>query len=142
MYEFSESTIIKADLARAWAITTDVNAWPSWDPHEVDARINGPFEVGTVGWSKPNGGPATEWTITEVTPLQRWASECPLPGGKITGVNAFTKIDDDRIQCTKTIRVFGPLAVLFRWYFGRKMRKDMHKTWAALERRCVESMVS
>ena len=49
--------IIKGDLATIWKIGTDVNNWPSWDPHEEGARFEGPFEVGQKGWSKPRGGP-------------------------------------------------------------------------------------
>ncbi|MEV4315178.1 SRPBCC family protein [Actinocrispum sp. NPDC049592] len=135
MYEIRSSSVIRASVENVWSVVTDVANWPSWDPHEQAARLDGPFEVGAVGWSKPNGGPATDWTITDVVPLSRWASECALPGGKITGVNTFEPIGDGQVRCTKTVRVTGPLVPLFRVYFGRKMRKDMQKTWKALESR-------
>jgi hypothetical protein len=134
MYEFSAQAEITADVATAWAVVADVNGWPAWDPHEQAARLDGPFAPGTTGWSKPHGGPATDWTITDVVPLRHWASECGLPGGKITGLNTFEPRGDGKLRCVKTVRVYGPLAPLFRFYFGRRMRADMLKTFTALER--------
>ena len=63
MYEFSVEAQISAEAEEVWAVVTDVAGWPAWDPHEKAARLDGPFEPGTIGWSKPHGGPATEWTI-------------------------------------------------------------------------------
>ncbi len=134
MYVIAEETIITGDLAAVWAVATDVDSWPAWDPHELAARLDGPFAPGGTGWSKPNGGPGTAWTITEVVEQHRWASECALPGGKLAGENVFESLGDGRIRCAKTIRVCGPLVPLFRLYFGRGMRRDMFRTWAALER--------
>jgi hypothetical protein len=133
MYEMTERATLRGDIDAVWAVVTDVDGWPGWDPHEQQARLDGPFQAGTTGWSKPNGGPATAWTITDVVPRRRWSSECPLPGGKLAGDNVFEPLGDGQIRCTRTIRVSGPLVPLFRWYFGRRIRRDMHRTWAALQ---------
>jgi len=133
MYEITEHAMISGDLASVWSVVTDVKAWPAWDPHEQDARLDGPFETGTRGWSKPHGGPATDWTLTKVEDLHQWESECGLPGGKIVGGSAFENAGEGRVRCTKTMRITGPLVPLFRLYFGPRIRRDMHKTWAALE---------
>ncbi|MFC5183823.1 SRPBCC family protein [Actinomadura harenae] len=133
MYEISAEAVITGDIETVWDTVCDVAGWPAWDPHEKDARLDGPFEAGTIGWSKPNGGPSTDWTITEVVPFERWGSECGLPGGKITGMNEFEPLPGGRIRCTKTMRVSGPLVPLFRFYFGRRVRADMFKTFTALE---------
>ncbi len=137
MYEFSVEAQISAEAEEVWAVVTDVAGWPAWDPHEKAARLDGPFEPGTIGWSKPHGGPATEWTITQVVPFRSWGSECGLPGGKITGLNTFEPFAEGKLRCVKTVQVFGPLVPLFRLYFGRRMRADMHKTFAALERKAA-----
>lgn len=134
MYEISAAAEIDADVDAVWAVVTDVASWAAWDPHEEAARLDGPFAPGTAGWSKPHGGPATDWTITQVVPLTCWRSECGLPGGKIIGMNAFEPLADGKIRCVKTVRVTGPLVPLFRFHFGRRMRADMFTTFAALER--------
>jgi hypothetical protein len=133
MYEIRSETIIDADLAAVWALVTDVANWPSWDPHERAARLDGPFAVGTTGWSKPHGGPGTTWVLTEVVEQRRWSSECPLPGGKLAGTTVYEPLADGKLRCAKTIRVSGPLVPLFRLYFGRRIRADLARTWAALE---------
>jgi hypothetical protein len=134
MYEFGETAVITADIASVWRIVTDVAGWPAWDPHEQQARLDGPFVAGTTAWSKPAGGPATTWTLTEVVDQRRWASECALPGGRLSGVNTYEPLGDGRIRCTRTVRVTGPLVPLFRFWFARRIRRDMLRTWAALER--------
>lgn len=132
MYEITADAVVEGDVETLWTVATDVNNWPSWNPHEQAARLDGPFEVGVVGWSKPNGGPATDWIITEVVPMQSFGTECDLPGGKIRGMNTFETLADGRVRCVKTVHVTGPLVPLFRLHFGRLMRRDMTKTFAAL----------
>ena len=132
--KIAAETIIKGDINTVWAVVTDVNNWPAWDPHELAARLDGPFAAGTKGWSKPRGGPATDWIITNVVDHQLWASECPMPGGKLAGENTFESLGDGRIRCTKAMWVSGPLVPLFWLYFGRLIRRDMFATWTALER--------
>lgn len=51
------------------------------------------------------------------------------PGTKLTGDNAFESVGDGRVRCTKTVRVTGLLVPLFRFYFGRRIPRDMFKTW-------------
>ncbi|GAB1639813.1 SRPBCC family protein [Krasilnikovia sp. MM14-A1259] len=133
MYEITAQAVITGDLDTVWEIMTDVKGWSSWDPHELDARLDGPFVTGTTGWSKPRGGPATTWTLTEVQDRRRWASECGLPGGTLSGVNTFDLVGDRKVRCVKTVHVTGPLVPLFRLYFGPRIRRDMLKTFTALQ---------
>lgn len=145
MYRITAETIIDGSLAEIWAIAIDVDQWPTWDPHEQDARVDGEFAVGVTGWSKPRGGPGTVWTITEVTESaggSRWSSECGLPGGKLTGENVFEASGDNQVRCRKTVFVRGPLVPLFRLYFGRRIRRDMARTFTALEAAARRGRVS
>ncbi|BFU45652.1 hypothetical protein KRMM14A1004_38890 [Krasilnikovia sp. MM14-A1004] len=134
MYTISADATITADLDAVWTTVTDVEAWPTWDPHEEQARLDGPFATGTTGWSKPHGAPAATWTITEVVPGRRWGSTCGLPGGRISGVNTFEPAGAGRVRCTKSFSVTGPLVPLFWLHFGRRIRRDMARSFAALER--------
>ncbi|WP_405061155.1 SRPBCC family protein [Kribbella sp. NBC_01505] len=141
MYTIEADSVITGDLSDAWAITSDVAGWPSWDPHEQDARLDGPFEAGSIGWSKPRSGPGTEWTITEVEPEHRWSSECRLPGGMMRGTSTFTTAGSGQIRCHKLITVTGPLVPLFALYFGRRIRADLTLTWSALEQEIARRRV-
>jgi hypothetical protein len=132
-YTIEAESTVTADLQALWQVVVDVPGWPGWDPHEQAARLDGAFEVGCRGWSKPAGGPGTEWTITDVVPAARWASACALPGGGITGVNTFDQLPGGRVRCSKVMTVSGPLVPLFRLWFGPRIRRDMLRTFAALE---------
>jgi uncharacterized protein YndB with AHSA1/START domain len=133
MYRISAQRTIKGDPRAIWRLVTDVDNWPNWNPHEEAARLDGEFAVGGTGWSKPRGGPATTWTITEVVERRSWASECALPGGKLSGRTEFTDLGDGTVRCTKTVDVSGPLVPLFRLWFGKRIRADLDRTFAALE---------
>jgi polyketide cyclase/dehydrase/lipid transport protein len=139
MYEVRADVVIAGELPAVWAVVTDVGRWPEWDPHEDQARLDGEFVVGTTGWVKQKGNPAAVFTLTEVVPERRWASECRLPGGKLWGSNDYEALPGGRIRCTRTVRVTGPLVPLFRFHFGRKMRRDFFRTWSALEQRAKQS---
>ena len=138
MYEFTAELTISGNLADIWAVATDVDRWPDWDPHELAARLDGAFEPGGTGWSKPRGGPATTWEITEVQAPHRWSSRCALPGGALTGDHRYTEVAPGRVRCVKVVRVTGPLTALFRLHFARVIRRDALRTFAALERTALE----
>ncbi|WP_222426462.1 hypothetical protein [Amycolatopsis rhizosphaerae] len=42
---------------------------------------------------------ATDWTITDVVELRRWAGECALPGGKLSGATEFEPLPGGREWC-------------------------------------------
>lgn len=132
-YTIKAETVINGNIQAIWNVVSDVNNWPAWDPHEEDARLDGSFTAGTKGWSKPKGGPAADWIITETIPYKKWASESPMPGGKIAGINLFEPLGDNQVRCKRIITITGPLIPLFWLYFGRIIRRDMFATWKALE---------
>jgi hypothetical protein len=132
--QISASSVIKGDLETVWDIETDVNRWPSWDPHEEDARFEGPFAVGTKGWSKPRGGPEANWVITAVEKPRRWALDNPVFGGKLEVEKTYEAVDSEHVRCTKTMVVKGILVPLFWLYFAKITKRDMFLSWEALEK--------
>jgi hypothetical protein len=135
MYVLSEQVIITGDIAAVWEVATDVPRWPEWDPHELQSRIDGPFEAGTTGWVKPKGAPAGGFTITRVDPQRAWGSEAGIPFGKLLGETRFEQLENGRIRVSKRMEVHGPFAPIFRLIWERGVRRDMQLTFAALERR-------
>lgn len=133
MYSFTEEATITGDIGAVWATATDVPSWPSWDPHEEKARIDGAFTAGTKGWSKPAGAPAGVFTITEVEPERMWASRAGIPFGHLRGENRYEPLGDGTIRASKRVEVHGPFGALFHLIWEKRMRADMHKTFAALE---------
>jgi hypothetical protein len=131
-----ERKIISGNLEDVWRVATDVNRWPEWDPHEEAGEIFGPFETGTRGYSKPRGGPAANWTLTEVSENQSWSLINPMPIGTLKVENRYSQQQDGRVLCEKTMQVSGWILVtLFKLHFETVTRHDMQETWVALEKR-------
>ncbi|VTR02275.1 Polyketide cyclase / dehydrase and lipid transport [Clostridioides difficile] len=66
-----------------WATITDVQAWPSWGPTVVGARVDGDVELasGTRGTITTIAGVPLPFEITEFVDGRSWA-------WKVAGVNA------------------------------------------------------
>jgi hypothetical protein len=128
-----EERIIAGDIDSVWKIATDVNAWPTWDPHEESAELEGPFAVGTQGSSKPRGGPAARWVLTKVENKKCWSLLNTMPVGTLDIENRYESLPGNTVRCQKTMVVSGLLVPLFWIHFARLVRKDMQATWEALE---------
>jgi hypothetical protein len=133
MYSFTEEAVISGDIGAIWSVATDVPRWPSWDPHEEKARIDGEFEAGTRGWSKPAGAPAGVFAITEVEPGRMWATRAGIPFGHLRLVNRYDPVSDGKVRVSKRVEVRGVFGPLFHLIWEKNMRAGMRKTFAALE---------
>jgi hypothetical protein len=125
--------IINGSLENVWNISTDVNNWPSWDPHEEAAHINGEFKVGTTGTSKPRGGPAAKWILTKVEVNKVWSLINKMPIGTLKVENIYTELPENKVKCERIIIISGLLVILFWLHFRKETLKDMQATWVALE---------
>jgi len=81
------STVIDAPLERVWALHTDIDAWPSWNAHVDQAKLDGPLLPGNSFSWKTHGLDITS-TIREIVPGERlvWGG----PAGGIEGVHVWT----------------------------------------------------
>ncbi len=133
MYSFGEEMVIEGDITAIWQAATDVAGWPSWDPHEEKARLDGPFAPGTKGWNKPKGAPAGTFTITAVEPERMWSARAGIPFGTLRGVNRYEPLGDGRVRVSKVFEVHGPFTPVFRLIWEKGVRADMRLTFRALE---------
>ena len=132
MYSFEVTTIVQADPAALWQAWTDMPRFPQWDPREEETRLDGPFAAGTSGWSKQRGNPGGPFTIARIVEGRRWDVTSPLPGGKLDITHEISPLPDGKVQLRKQYDVHGPLTVLFRLHYARKVRKAMPDSFAAL----------
>lgn len=133
MYSFSTSRTIHADLDRVWAAWTAPDSFPRWDPREIRTQLHGPFAVGSSIDSKQKGNPGGSATITAVEDRHRWTVTSPLPGGSLVIDHLLAQAGDGEVTVTKRYDVTGPLGLLFRVYYGPKVRGAMPASFAALE---------
>jgi hypothetical protein len=83
MHLFECEATFEAEPAEVWKVWTDVARWPEWDVGKEIARLDGPFQPGVSGWAKQRGNLGGSFTITAVDDGRRWATECPMPLGKV-----------------------------------------------------------
>jgi len=83
-WRFEYSARSAAGKEDVWPRYVDVPNWRDWSVKGVEwSRLDGPFEVGTKGKSKPPGLPAGSFRLVEVVPERIYRSETRLPGARL-----------------------------------------------------------
>lgn len=82
-WEFEYSVDVNATREAAWAFWSNVANWTSIDPAVEWVRIDGPFEAGAHGETKPVGAPPNQWRLVEVDPPVRAVIEIPVAAGAV-----------------------------------------------------------
>jgi hypothetical protein len=72
-------------------------------------------------------------TLVAVNEMHNWTVEHALPRGKLVIDHWMTPLEDGRVQVGKRYDVHGPMAVVYRLFFARKIRKSSPGEFAALE---------
>jgi Polyketide cyclase / dehydrase and lipid transport len=134
MYSIDLDATIQANPAAVWRVWTDLSRFPEWDSREEEARLDGPFAVGTGGYSKQRGNPGGPFTLVAVEEGRLWAVEAPLPGGRLLIEHWIDPLADGGVRVGKRYRVFGPMVAVFRLVFAARIRRSAPESFAALER--------
>jgi hypothetical protein len=133
MYQICCEATVDGELHALWTTWTDMTSYPDWDRREELVRLDGPFQVGTTGFSKQAGRrPGGTFRLTRVQPTSEWTNETPLPGGKLVLIHQLAPAGPGRVQLTKIYQVYGPLSVLFRLHYGREIKRNIPTMFAAL----------
>lgn len=115
-----------------WARLADVPNWPDWD-HGVDwVRLDGPLAPGTKGTLKPDGGPRTPFTVTEVDPGRRMTDVSRLPLARLTFEHTIAPTPQGGATLTHHVTITGPLKALFARLIGRDIAADLPETMGRL----------
>lgn len=124
MYVLTSTAELNVPADLLWDVLTDVEQWPTWDPHEEASRLDGAFVSGTHLWTKPTGAPASTAVLEDVRPGVSWAAHCPLPGGILRSTTTLCPIDAGRTTITRSMEVSGPFTLLFRmWSATRSLSR-------------------
>lgn len=126
-----ETTASPADI---WHVWQDVDNWNTWDHGIEFSTIDGPFEEGTTGTLKPKGGPLVQTLLTRVEPMKMFVDESKLFLARII-VSHFLDGSKGKTQVTHQIEMTGPLAFLFAFLIGRKMKKNLLQEMQAMVRK-------
>ena len=75
MWDFEHSVEAAVSRERVWALWTDIERWPSWNPGVIRAELDGPAAEGATGTVRASGGPASKLTVVTVEPERRFVTE-------------------------------------------------------------------
>ncbi len=130
-----DEVFIEASLERVWAVHTDVDSWPEWQPDVSRAKLEGPLTVGSVFRWRSRGANVVA-TIQEVEPERRigWT-------GKALGTRAvhmWTLTPRDGGVLIKTEESMeGWLPSLLRGMMQKTLKKSI-KVWLESLKRKAE----
>jgi hypothetical protein len=119
---------IQADAAALW------KAWvPRFPmrPAEEEARNLNLYDL-AYGLKVPV-------TLVAVNEMRNWTVEHALPRGKLVIDHWMAPRADGRVRVGKRYEVRGPMAIVYRLFFARRIRKSLPEAFAALEREAKRS---
>ena len=91
MLEYSTQIEIDAPTSIVWAVLTDTQAWPEWDPFCVDIRTKGELALGTQVTAFTKLAPGRGFTVKVTTdePEQKMDWTGGMPFGLFKGERTY-----------------------------------------------------
>jgi hypothetical protein len=124
-WQFEYTAQSEAAKERVWSRYIDVANWREWSVEGVEwSRLDGPFEVGTMGKSKPPGFPAGSFRLDVVVPERMFGSETKLPGARLRFEHIIQPVDAG-VTITHRALIDGPLTWLWIRLLGRSIKRGL-----------------
>jgi Polyketide cyclase / dehydrase and lipid transport len=116
-----ESTLeVTASPSLVWQrCYADPAAWPEWNRELASARLEGPFELGTVARVRFKTGLRLRFRLVEVDPPKVFTDEARLPGARMGHRHVLESIPTGT-RLRNTIYFAGPLAGLWARVMGER----------------------
>lgn len=109
-----------------WQVWSDINNWYTWD-HDIKwAKIEAPFQNGSIFYLKPKSGPKVKITLIDVVRDQSFTDLAIFPGAKMYSIHNLTDIDS-KVELTHTIRMEGLLSFVWWHIVGKNVAEAMEQ---------------
>ena len=105
MWTFEYSIEVNATREEAWAFWSNVANWVRVDPAVEWARLDGAFESGTCGETKPFGAPANAWQLADVDAGRQAVIDLRVPGAQVRFRWRFADGSDGGAVLTQVVEV-------------------------------------
>jgi Polyketide cyclase / dehydrase and lipid transport len=136
MREFEHSIECQVGRDFAWKFWTNVDNWAVVDPAVEWAKLEGPFNSGTIGRTKPRGADPNEWKLVEVEDGIKAVIEIAAPGAMVRFHWSFADIPGGGTRMTQNLTLEGERAAEYEE--GMKL---LEKGIPSGMERLVEAMV-
>jgi len=130
---FDHTVQTTASPAQIWALWTDVARWPDWDTELASASLRGDFGLGATGTLKPKSGPASGFTITDLTPGEGYAFDIRLPLCRLRIERRLAR-EAGGTSFTHEISFEGPMSFVFGALLGGRYRRALPGVMGNLRR--------
>jgi hypothetical protein len=123
-WQFEHSADSVATPEEIWQRYVDVEHWSDWSPGVEWSRLDGAFEVGAKGKSKPPGSPALRFRIIAVEPESMFATKVPFPGAGLVFEHAIVPLTAGA-RITHRATLSGPLAGIYARSVRRRTEQGL-----------------
>lgn len=138
MWTFEHSVDCRVSRDFAWRFWTDVSNWPVVDSSVEAVTLNGPFQSGATGTTKPRSGAPIHWQLEEVHDGSSAVVLIPAPGAALRFAWKFDYFGANATRITQRASLEGETA---RDYIAavapeleRNMPQGMRKLAEAMEK--------
>lgn len=133
MADYQKTKQTRATPERVWAIWSDVNTWPGWNP-DIDAvAIDGPFASGTTGTMTTKSGGKHAITLEVVRPGRAFRLETSaLPGARFA-FDCQIEPSGEGSVISQRISMRGPLAPIFSAMMGKRIAESFDPILSGLK---------
>ena len=110
MWTFEHSVECNVDRDFAWQFWTNVSNWPLVDSSVESATLDGPFQSGGQGTTKPRGGEAVHWQLEDVHIGRSTIVVIHLPGAALRFAWRFEDRGVRSVRMTQRVSIEGERA--------------------------------
>lgn len=113
-----------ATPAQIWHVWQHVTTWNSWDHTLASSEINGAFTAGTTGSLTFKDGTQLKTVLTHVDPGTSFVQEAKLFLAKAVMSHYIHEVDGKTYVTVQT-DIKGPLALVYKLFIGRSIKKKV-----------------
>jgi hypothetical protein len=113
-------------------IWSEVDRWHLWDPDTKQARLNGPFAVGTKGRISPSKGMGVPMAVTERTEGRSFTVEGYIPLFRMHFEHTVSPVAGGS-EVAHRVWFTGALAFLFGPGVAKQLREGLPRTMQSLK---------
>ena len=137
MWEARAETVVRAHAAAVWALWEDPARWKDWNPQIAEARLRGPFALGSSARIRFRRSPrALTFEITALEPGRMFTDEARMPGARL-GHEHLLEPDGETTRIVHRLFFDGPAERIYALLMGRQMRAAVQE-FVERERALVE----
>jgi polyketide cyclase/dehydrase/lipid transport protein len=123
-WEFEHSAESEAPPGKIWDHYADVEQWSEWSKGVEESTLDGEFEAGSKGTTKPPNLPRTRFELIEVEPERRFVSQAKLPGGTLR-LDHLLEPANGGSRITHKATLAGPLSFVWKPVVSRIVSREL-----------------